>query len=282
MHTLLIDGSFLARSRYEAGGLAGGFLAVLQRLEATHWPERVVVAWDSSTSRTRRKGLHEGYKAKRAAPPDEYLAQLAEMKAALPHFGVEQVESPEGEADDVWHDLAADARHWPLLAYTADKDWMQEINIGVSVLRAGCGGNPDVLLTAENLSAVTGLTAKGWLDFLTLAGDSVDGVPGVPGIGPGRARALLEACPGLVRMVQMSLVDEARSEVLAADASLATWLERVIRNRDKLLLTRELVRLYKVPLEWTPAALDPDRARLWLLQRDLGYLADQWFGEEAA
>ena len=274
LRILAIDGSSLARSRYEAGSLPGGFIAKLFDLWELD-PALVYLAWDHPQGSSRRKEICPDYKAKRPPKPPAYLAGVAELREALPWLGVFQLESTQGEADDV---LATIARTCPgpMVIYTADKDMLQLVGPGVDLLRAGVGPRADEMITAANIresrikygnTEITGLDATGWLDLQALAGDGGDGVKGVPGIGPKKALQLLGNRELLWKVI---------------GGSPAPCIDKTLRKLEGQLeafsKAYDLVRLYTLErheLIVMPANPRPLRAAKWLEQRGLGYLTER-------
>jgi len=282
---LSIDGSFLAYSRFKAGGLIRYFLDRLLDLRAIHRPLVTAVAWDHPGGSGWRKTIHAEYKGDRPPKDPRYFKELAELKEGLPSFGVVQFESEAGEADDILATLVR-TRPGPHLIYTADKDMLQLIRPGVMMLKAGAGRAPDMELHAGNLADIpikmgsteVRLDARGWRDLLTLAGDPVDKIPGIPKIGPGRALSLLQACPDLVDLVLSGRESLAWERVSAISAGLGKHLERVARARTLLDTTRQLIELRTLNLgddETIPGQPDKRAAILWLERRGLGAMAER-------
>jgi len=281
---LTVDGHFLARSRFEAGSLAGGFLSTLLELQRDWAPRLTYVCWDSPTGSSPRRDASPSYKAKREAPPMSFHLEVAELQRALPLFGVTQFSSEAGEADDV---IATIARSYPgpHLLWSADKDLVQLVGPGVSLLRARPGGRENTrLIDATNIrqaevriqgTPCSGLDAAGWLDLQTLAGDSCDGVTGVPGIGPVKAMKLLGAMPGIVRDILSGARQSewAEGELREDVRGIAN---QVWRARARLAESRALVQLYEVELQDVAGVGDPEGAQAWLLEHGLEWLARRW------
>lgn len=273
---LIIDGNFLARSRFEAGGMAPGFLLTTFELQRDYSPWIIGIAWDRPGGDPYRRKLHPEYKQGRSKPQD-FLEQVKAFKEVLPWFGfVQYTGESEGEGDDV---IATICRTMPgpILIWTADKDMMQLIGPGVNMCKAGVAGQEDTLLTESNLVEKTGKDAKAWASFLTLAGDPGDKVPGISEVGKGRADSLLKACPDIVDLVLEGNGDEARRQVLANDVSQAKWIEKAIEERDLIELTRKLIELRTVPLETQESNRDADRAMQWLKDSGFEWLIEKMY-----
>lgn len=304
---LIVDGSFLARRPWEAAPDGEKRRVMIQSVvsKVVHWLsddrfERVAIAWDGPPDRARSRCLRrerwEDYKSRRPPTPRGFVADVADLREHLGLFGVVQVWSDEGEADDVAAALALGKWPGPSCLWAADKDWLQAVTFDVDLLRPDTSRRPkdippeewrrpdDRLITFANIVEETGLSPDGWGNVLALAGDTIDGIPGLPRVGKGRAEAIVKACPGFVRLVLGGLENDARAEIMRRDASLAKWVEVAIEHRALLQMSADLVALNdKVEVvvdEWDPGdtgQFDPDegvaRAAMWLDLADLADLA---------
>ena len=284
---LTIDGHFLARSRFEAGSLAGGFLSTILELQRDWSPRLTYVCWDSPTGSSPRRDACPAYKAKRKAPPLEFHLEVAELQRVLPLFGVTQFSSESGEADDI---VATIARSYPgpHLLWSADKDLVQLVGPGVSLLRARPGGRENTrLIDATNIrqaevriqgTPCSGLDAAGWLDLQTLAGDGCDSVKGVSGIGAKKGLRLLKSMPTVVRDILSGARQRPWDEGECPDGGVLKIANHVWHHRDELVTSRALVQLYLVDLDDRPGAEDREAAHAWLLEHGMGWLANKWNG----
>jgi DNA polymerase-1 len=266
---LVIDGG-LAVPSWAASGTLRPFVKRLLERRATYAPLLTVVCWGAPRHTTWRRARSPEYKAGRP-PPDAKLAQtLAELRADLPALDIAQASAEGAEADDVLYALSR-TLPGPVLLCSADKDLLQAVSPGVDLLRPGrTYQQPDVLVTLADIErhsikagkrTISGLTPEGWRDWLTLAGDHVDGIPGLPGVGGVHARDILAACPAFVDLVLSGREDQARREVEARNGTLTKWVEVAIRERDALELSRELVSLRMVDVQMVDAEPDEERAR---------------------
>ena len=289
--TLAIDGDFLARSRYEAGGMFAGF--ILTTLELYHrWKPKVLeVAWDPSLSNGStlyRKKLTNTYKSNRKKTPDQYIEQKEELKRVLPWFGITQFTSTNlgnnlyAEGDDVLASIASSMLGTTLI-WTADKDLLQLVSKTTHVLKAGVGGKEDKLCTPETVKELTGLTANEWTDFLILAGDAADGVPGLSKVGTQRAKAILKACPDIIQLILSNDFDGAREQVLEHDISMTKWIEKAIDEHEQIALTLDLIKLYVIDTERISANTNPVAAGNWLIDSGLDWILRKFdlIGEQA-
>jgi 5'-3' exonuclease len=166
-----------------------GFASFLLKLLAEENPTHLGVTFDRSLTTSFRNDLYPAYKAQRALPPPELEAQLAaceEMAAAL---GAATFVDPVYEADDLIATLCARlARHGHgAVVVTSDKDLAQLVDERTSLYDFGKGTR----LTAVEVEAKFGVRPDQVADLLGLAGDAVDNIPGIKGIGGKTAADLL-------------------------------------------------------------------------------------------
>ncbi|MFQ5862836.1 MAG: DNA polymerase I [Candidatus Brocadiales bacterium] len=165
-----------------------GFTGMLRRLLREQRPEYLAVAFDSSGP-TFRHAQYTEYKAHRKETPDDLVAQLPIIFKILEAYGI-PIYSYEGyEADDIIGTLAKQASKKKVETYivTADKDVEQLIDPYIRIYNA----KKDQILDLETLKKEKGITPAQVSDIMALTGDSVDNVPGVPGIGPKTALELI-------------------------------------------------------------------------------------------
>ena len=171
-----------------------GFASFLLKLIADERPTHLGVTFDRSLNTSFRNDFYPAYKAQRALPPPELEAQLAaceEMAAAL---GTATFVDPTYEADDLIATLCdrlaeggADAASGAITIVTSDKDLAQLVDPRTSLYDFGKGTR----MTAAEVEEKFGVRPDQVADLLGLAGDSVDNIPGVPGIGRKTAADLL-------------------------------------------------------------------------------------------
>lgn len=153
-------------------------------------PERIGVAFDESLrgENSFRSGIYPAYKANREPPPSDLKRQFALCREFCRHLGVAEFASAEYEADDIIGTLAARARAAGLrnVLVTRDKDLSQLIREG-DVYWDYTG---NVRYRYHEIGARFGAAPELIADFLALTGDSVDNIPGVPGIGKKTATEL--------------------------------------------------------------------------------------------
>lgn len=220
----------------EVGGLLG-FCQALSRFIRTVRPTHVALVFDTA-ERTLRHDVYADYKANREAPPDDMEHQFDLSLRCTEALGLRHFRIPGYEADDLMATMAARGRTADVEVdlVSPDKDILQLISDGVQVL------DPKTYeaVTAEDLRERLGVLPERLIDYLALAGDSSDNVPGVRGIGPKSAAALVSVL-GSLEDIYGNLERVADLPVRGAK-SMAAKLEA---GRDNAFLSRDLVRLYE-------------------------------------
>ncbi len=153
-------------------------------------PEHVVVAFDESLKACFRNEIYPPYKANRDPAPPELKQQFARCRAFTRALGVKECASPSYEADDVIGTLVMDARRNGRSAtiVSRDKDLAQLVS-GDDTFWDFAGRKK---ITYNDVPDAFGVWPEQIADFLALAGDAVDNIPGVPGVGKKTAAALLQ------------------------------------------------------------------------------------------
>lgn len=243
-----------------------GFTRDLLFLRTEKKPDYLVCAFDRAEP-TFRSEIYADYKAHRPPMPTDLPAQIPMIQECLEAMRVPVLSHPRYEADDILATLAVEGERqgMDVLICTTDKDCRQLISDRVRMynLRKHASFDRDALLKDW------GITPEQVVDFQTLVGDSVDNVPGVPGIGPKTAAKLLQELGTLDNIV-------ANIDTLAAKKLLRAGLEDALRaHLGKLAMTRSLVRLatdVPIPVDWDKWRLQEWNApRLLKLFKEWGF-----------
>src|SRR5208283_1569316 len=165
-----------------------------------------------------------GYKANRAAMPDDLAQQIPYIRRAIEAYRI-----PMLEADDVIGTLARKAADegYSVFVVSSDKDMMQLVNERVSVL------NPpkdNLICDAAKVEEILGVPPERVVDVMALRGDAIDNIPGAPGIGD----------KGSVELIQRFGSVENTLE-RAAEVERKTYRESLQNNRDAILTSKQLV-----------------------------------------
>jgi DNA polymerase I len=176
-----------------------GFVKMLAKMRENLQPTHLVVVWDGGLSSERMRVL-PAYKQQRPEMPADLAGQLSELDRYLVAANIAAYESPGVEADDYIAAvaLAAEARGLAAVIASADKDFMQLVRPGIGLLNPN--DKSESIWGAEQVRAKTGVGPEQVVDWLSLVGDSVDNIPGVPGVGPKTAAELLRQFGSVAEM----------------------------------------------------------------------------------
>jgi len=243
-HLYLVDGSgYIFRAYHRLppltnrhgvpAGAVYGFTTMLWKLlddlNKADGPTHLAVIFDAS-SKTFRNDMYDQYKAHRPPPPEDLIPQFPLIRDATRAFSVPCIEEVGLEADDIiaCYAKAALAEGWKVTIVSSDKDLMQLIEPGLDMLDTMANRR----LGRDYVIEKFGVPPEQLGDVLALMGDSVDNVPGVPGIGPKTASQLIQEHGDL-------------EAVLAAAESIKKpkLRQSLIDHADNARLSRELVRL---------------------------------------
>ena len=225
--------------------------------------KEMVVRRFSAETQTFEQVEYGGYKAQREAMPPDLAQQLPYVRRALEAFRIPILEAEGFEADDVIGTLAckaAEAGH-PVFVVSNDKDMMQLVNDQVKIL------NPvkdNLILDRQKVEETLGVLPERVVDVMALRGDTIDNIPGAPGIGD----------KGSVELIQQFGTVEAALD-RAAEIKRKTYRESLQNNREAVLLSKELVTIHcEVPLDFDPNAMrtqEPDTAACRALFTELEF-----------
>jgi len=201
-------------------------------------------------SQTFQQVEYHGYKANRSEMPPDLAQQIPYIRRALAAYRIPILEMPGYEADDVIGTLARQAaeREHPVYVVSSDKDMLQLVNDRVCVL------NPpkdNLICDAKKVEEILGVPPERVIDVMALRGDSIDNIPGAPGIGD----------KGSVDLIQrFGTVEQALER--AAEVERKTYRESLQNNRENILLSKQLVTIDRnVPVELDESAMkvgEPD------------------------
>ena len=236
-----------------------GFARFMGDLLERARPSRVAVAFDVSLSSSFRNGIYPAYKANREPAPEDLKRQFAWCRELCGLLGVAQYADDAFEADDIIGAISKRMRAagHPSVLVTRDKDLAQLIREGDEYWDfAG-----DRRLGYRDIEGHFGVLPERMADYLALTGDSVDNIPGVPGVGPKTAAALLRVFESLDHLYDN--LDEVAALPIRGAARLP---ERLRAHREAAYLAQRLTRIAcDMPLEFTAADLErrpPDVAAL--------------------
>ena len=188
---------------------------------------------------------YEGYKANRAAMPEDLRRQIPYIRRALEALRIPILEAEGFEADDVIGTLAREAAEqaYEVFIVSGDKDMMQLVTPQVKIL------NPqkdNLILDPAKVTETLGVPPEKVVDVMALRGDAVDNIPGAPGIGDKGSVDLI---------VEFGSVEAVLDR--AAEVKRKSYRESLEQNRDSVLLSKDLVTIdCHVPLNLDLAAME--------------------------
>src|SRR4051812_18114182 len=181
---------------------------------------------------------YQGYKANRKEMPGDLAQQLPYIRRALDGYHIPILQMPGYEADDVIGTLAkkAAAQEYSVYVVSSDKDMLQLVNDQVCVL------NPpkdNLICDAAKVEEILGVPPERVVDIMALRGDSIDNIPGAPGIGD----------KGSVDLIQRFGSVEAALDH-AAEVEKKTYRESLLNNREAVMMSKQLVTIDRnVPID---------------------------------
>jgi DNA polymerase I len=229
-----------------------GFTTMLMKLLKDTDADHLAVVFDAARH-TFRNEIYPAYKAQRPDPPEELIPQFALIRDAVNAFNVACIEAPGYEADDLIATYARLAREAgaEVTIVSSDKDLMQLICDGVAMFDP-MNNRP---IRAEEVKAKFGVEPERVIDVQALAGDAVDNVPGVPGIGIKTAAQLIVEYGDLEGLLARAgeIKQPKRRQALIEHAEAARISKQLVALRDDVPVPAPLAELAK---------REPDRERL--------------------
>lgn len=272
MNLYLIDGnSYVYRAFYAIKSLTNskgfptnaiyGFTNMLLKIIREKKPDGIVVSFDSPHP-TERHRIFEAYKAHRPETPSELVLQFPYVRKVVSAFNIKTFEVPGYEADDILCTIAkkVSEKGADVFIVTADKDMLQIVNDRIKVY------DPvkDRFLGRDYVIEKFGVGPERVTDFMGLAGDSADNIPGIKGIGEKTARELLMNFKDLEELLDHpEMIKKERLRALIAE------------NSDIARLSKRLATINtSVPIDIRPEefiACEPDWPEILTLFREFEF-----------
>lgn len=249
---VLIDGkSVFYRGYYAMGALSlpdgtptggiYGFAAIAMEIVKKLNPTKVIVAWDSKTSTSKRRALFKDYKAGRIKPGDDFYAQIPLLEELVKNLGWTFIELDDYEADDIIGTLsreADEAGDYETFIISSDLDMLQIVDDNTHMWRILKGFTNIEQIDIPEIEQKYGIKKSQFLDLKALKGDSSDNIPGVPGIGEKTAAKLLNDFGDL---------DNIYNNIDKISGATKTKLEN---GKDSAYLSRKLAKImFDAPLD---------------------------------
>lgn len=210
-----------------------GYLGFLLNLLEQQQPDYIAAAFDESLGSCFRNDIYPDYKANRVLPDEALAFQLKACAEVTRLLGIAGLASDSHEADDIIGTLACRGRAdgHPVIVVSRDKDLAQLLRDGDSIWDFGQGAPRD----RAEIKRQLGVWPEQVADYLALVGDPVDNIPGVPGVGPKTAAAMLDHFGTLDAV--LSAGEQLQELPVRGAARLAA---RINDHRDRVEIARQL------------------------------------------
>ena len=293
-HFYLIDGSgYIFRAYYALPplsrksdglptGAVSGFCSMLFKLledsrsdDSIHKPTHFAVIFDSARKNF-RNDIYSEYKANRTEAPDDLVPQFEYIRKSVKAFNLPSIELINYEADDLIATYAKQITNAgaKVTVISSDKDLMQLVSDKIRLYDP----MKSKVIGEKEVKEKFGVKPNQVIDVQSLAGDSSDNIPGVPGIGVKTAAELINKYQTLDKLLEK-----------ASEIPQNKRRETLLQNKDKALLSRKLVRLKDdVPVKDDPSSFifkDVNKDNLFNFLRDMEFnrllsQAISFYGEE--
>jgi len=266
MRFLFIDGFYyiyrsfyairnLSNSKGEPTNAIYGFTKALRKMLVDLEPDAAAVLWDEGLPE-RRTELQPEYKANRPEMPDDMAPQIEPIRQIVVALGIHSIVRPNTEADDLIASyVEALGPDDEAVIATNDKDIFQVVSDRVKIYSTAKGdlGSPKdafALLDSGAVEAKWGVPPDKIGEVLALTGDSVDNIPGIPGVGAKTAAKLVREFGSVEQMIEkVDLIGNKRAR------------EAIRESGDQLLQNREMVKLdddLPLPMPLNEMKREPD------------------------
>jgi DNA polymerase-1 len=252
-------------------GFTNTLLDILQNQKPTH----IAVAFDTSAPTTRHEIFPE-YKAQREEMPEDISAAIPHVKRLLAALRIPILVRDGYEADDIIGIIAKKAESLGIETFmvTPDKDFGQLVSDHIKIYKPGRQGNEVEIMGPAEVCAKWGIDRpEQVIDILALMGDTVDNIPGIPGIGEKTAAKLIQEFGSVENLLA------------STDKLKGKQKEKVEQNADKAILSKQLaVILHDAPFAVEPAELsvqdrDDEAVKQLFTEFEFNSLGRRLFGD---
>ena len=251
----------LTNSRGQATNAVYGFINTVRKILRDYQPDYMAVCFDSKV-KTHRQAVYAEYKIQRPVMPTDLISQIPIIKDVVTAYNLVIFEVGGYEADDIIATLAkkASQENIEVVIVSEDKDMYQLAKKNIKFLST----RKDELLGTAEVKERLGFDPHKIIDFIALAGDNIDNIPGVKGIGEVTARNLIEEFGDLDNLLKN--IEKIKSEKLR---------EKIVQDKQSAIMSRDLAVLEcDVPLEFDLKDLEvksPNRAKLFEMFKELEF-----------
>jgi DNA polymerase-1 len=244
---ILIDGNAILHRSYHAiprfevdGKLVNaiyGFISILFNNIDKFAPKYLVVAFDVK-GKTFRDEIFEEYKAKRVHPPQEFYDQIPAVWDFVRTMDIPLLTKEGYEADDIIGTISrrinGDLGEGEIIIVTGDQDTLQLVDDRTKVAMPAMGKIKETVYDASAVIGKFGLAPDKIIDYKALSGDPSDNIPGVQGIGPKTATALLQEFGSIEKIYQYLESDQENTKIKERIANLLS------EQKDRAMMSKEL------------------------------------------
>ncbi len=240
------------------------FTNMLRKLAKTFEPKYMAAVFES-IGKTHREVEYAEYKANRAEMPDDLSQQIPYVRRLIEALRIPIVQYAGFEADDVIGTLSRKAAEagFEVVIVSSDKDMLQLVTDRVSMLNPA---KDDTWYDPAKVKEFMGVEPARIADYLGLVGDTVDNIPGAPGIGEKGARDLIEQFGSIESLLER-----------ASEVTRKMYRESLQNNKERILLSRKLATIdCNVPVDFTADAFrtqEPDVEQLKTLYKELEFFS---------
>ena len=251
----------LSTSYGQATNAVYGFLNTLRKIQRDFHPPYMAICFDVG-KKTRRQEKYAEYKIHRPSMPQDLISQIPLIKEAVAAYNLASFELEGFEADDVIATIATkiSKKGVEVIIVSGYKDMLQLVDDNVKIFSI----RKDSIIDYKEAKKLLGIDPHRITDYLGLAGDQSDHIPGVKGIGEVTARDLINQYGTIENM--FTHIDKIKSEKLK---------EKILEQKDMALLSKELAILDKsVPLKFDLDRLKvtkPDNKKLFEIFKKLEF-----------
>ncbi len=256
-------------------GFTNSLIEILNKEKPTH----IAVVFDSPGGSPSREDIFAEYKAHREEMPEDIRKAIPDIIKIIEAFNIPVIAKEGFEADDIVGTLAkkAEKEGFQVIMMTPDKDYGQLVSENIKIYKPGRMGNPSEILGVKEICEKFEITNPlQVIDLLGLWGDSVDNIPGIPGVGEKTAKKLIQEYGSI-------------EGVLANADKIAGKLgEKVKANREIALISKQLATIIlDVPVELEEDKLimekpDTDKVKEIFAELEFRNLTKKVLGEEVS
>ena len=218
----------LRNSKGQPTNAVFGFLNILRKLLKDHAPEYMAVCFDVG-KRTKRQERYGAYKIQRPSMPEDLVSQIPLIKEIIAGYRIPIFEKEGYEADDVIATLAHrfKGHDHEVVIVSDDKDMYQLITGGIRIYSC----RKEAIIGPDEAREKFGVTPEQMVDYLALAGDASDNIPGVDGIGEVTARKLIQEYGSLANVLKNTNSIKGKLK------------DKILNGKESAILSRELATL---------------------------------------